>query len=76
MGRFAWFIKAELDIESLVFFSKDYQDNSMLFLNEYFSSICEFGLNKFLITDLYYGMLIVKNWKVTHTIKDSEPGNV
>ena len=67
-------MKAELNFETLIF-KCDYNEKAMLFKNEYFHSACEFDINCFLISVSNGSLLIVKNWEVTVSLDDSEPGN-
>ena len=55
----------------------DYVKKSMLFIGEYNESLVEYAHDNFAIwSSGGHILLIVKNWKVVHALKDAASGNV
>ena len=47
----------------------------MVIRNEYVDAVCEFAENRMLVHVKDTNLLVIQNWKVIHTVTDSDPTN-
>ena len=71
-----WLVKyTGFDSDQIEFAHQNFNDCSMLIIDEYVMSVCECDNNVFVIAVLRTDLLIVRDWQVTHTVEDPSVGN-